>query len=192
MYLTNQMISQMESLYGVPEERSFRMEAPEFDFIRSTQTHGRNHDITIYMAKENQVAVIAKHFYPKGLFRAPSGGLKPGESFEVGVDREMAEEIGCEIKLERFLLRTAVDFVREGSVEPVDEKDVIHWRSFVFLASYVSGDFGFTDKREIRETKLADWSEFAGFCQTMRGLNKGGFHYRAALHEAVAEVLGKR
>lgn len=191
MYLTDQMISQMESHYGVPEKRSFRMEAPEFDFIRSTQTHGRNHDITIYMVKDNRVAVIAKHFYPQGLFRAPSGGLKPGEQFDAGVRREMAEEIGCEIKLERFLLRTAVDFVCQGAGDPINEKDIIHWRSFVFLASYVSGDFEFTDKREIREVKLADWPEFHGFCETMRSLNKGGFHYRAALHEAVVEVLGK-
>ncbi len=191
MYVTDEMISKMENLYGVPARKTFTISTPikEFDFIRSTQTHGRNHDITVYMVKEDKVAVIAKHFYPSDLYRAPSGGLKPGEDFVTGTGREMTEEIGCRIELERFLLRTAVDFVREGAAEPPDEADIIHWRSFVFLARYLSGDFEFTDKREIRGVHLADWGEFDHFCKVMRTTEIGGFQYRAALHETVAALI---
>ena len=193
MYVTDDMIAEMQARFGRPAHKSFRFETPEFDYIRSTQTNGRNHDVTIYMVKDGKVAVIAKHFYPPDLYRAPSGGLKPGENFITGTKREMREEIGCDIEPERFLLTTSVDFIRQGIKADIpDENDIIHWRSFVFLARYLSGDFRFTDKREIRGVRLADWSEFDGFCRTMRTLSKGGFHYRAALHEAVMDTLQKK
>jgi len=93
----------------------------------------------------------------------------------------MREEIGCEIELDRFLLQTAVTF-SYGNEE-------IFWRSFVFLAHYVTGDFQFTDKHEIREVSLVDWSEFELFGRIMRQSDVGGFHYRAALHETVAGIV---
>ena len=209
----------MATRYGSPSTPSFDIPTPpdQLEFIRSTQKAGRNHDVTIYAIKEGQVALIAKHFYPPNLYRAPSGGLNPGESFDDGIAREMAEEIGCEIRLERFLLSTAVSFFdpstrrphtpsseqvqkpplsrgdccnssgwRTSSSAPVES---IAWRSFVFLARIVSGDFQFTDKREIKEARLADWSEFDLFGKIMRESDKAGLHYRAQLHEAVLKAL---
>jgi 8-oxo-dGTP pyrophosphatase MutT (NUDIX family) len=128
--------------------------------------------------------VIAKHFYPPGLYRAPSGGLHPGEDFETGIAREVGEETGCSVVLDKFLLRTAVTFSHEhGNV---------FWRSFVFLADYKSGDFRHTDTYEIREVRLADWSEFESFGRIMRTMEVGGLHYRAALHETVVELLSEK
>jgi len=176
------MIADMAARFGVPHERAFRFAVTdkEYDRIRSSQKHGRNHDVTLYVIKDGKVVVIAKHFYPPGLYRAPSGGVNPGERLDDGIAREMAEEIGCVVGIDRFLLRTDVSFYRG--------RDVIHWRSFVCLAHYVSGDFRFTDTHEIREVRLADWSEFADFARIMRSLDIGGLHYRAELHEAVSEL----
>jgi ADP-ribose pyrophosphatase YjhB (NUDIX family) len=184
MFVTDDMIHRMGELYGHPVNKSFSIPVGdrEYDYIRSTQKHGRDHDFTLYIRKVNRVVVIAKHFYPPGLYRAPSGGLNPGEDFHDGINREALEETGCEIGLKRFLLQTAVDFTRA-------DHEAIHWRSFVFLADYTGGDFKFTDHYEIREVRLADWSEFETFGRIMRKSDKGGLHYRAALHEAVAELL---
>jgi len=184
MYVTEDMIAWMAEQYGRPERHPFAVPVPdqEYDFIRSTQKNGRNHDITLYILRGDQVIVNAKHFYPPGLYRAPSGGLNLGEDFHLGVDRETMEETGCRIELTRFLLRTDVRFRKEDG-------DAIRWRSLVFLARYVSGDFKFTDHREIREVRLADWGEFQTFGRIMRQSDKGGLHYRAALHDAVAELL---
>ena len=169
--------------YGSPHERMYRFEVTpkEFQRIRSSQKHGRNHDVTLYVQKEGRLIVIAKPFYPPGVYRAPSGGLNPGESFEDGISREVAEETGCEIELEKFLLRTRVEFVNDG--------DVIRWRSFVLMARYVSGDFVWTDREEIREVKVVDWEDFEDFGRWMRRTEIGGLHYRAALHETVVELL---
>lgn len=185
MYVTDEMIRGMEELYGQPAFREFIIPCSqqEVDFVESTRRDGRNHDVTVYIRKEEKLVVIAKHFYPPGLFRAPSGGIHKGEEFEAGAKREIREECGCEIALRKFLLRTAVTFsAREhGGTE-------VKWRSFVFLADYLSGDFKFTDSHEIREVRLADWSEFVDFGRIMRQIGRGGFIYRAALHETVEAI----
>ena len=184
MFVTDDMIEAMVRKYGRPRHREFRFEVTrkELERIRSSQKDGRNHDATLYIRKGDQVVVIAKPFYPPGMYRAPSGGLRPGESFEAGIGREMTEETGCEAALKRFLLQTSVYFKHDD--------DDLFWRSFVFLADYAGGDFNHTDHAEIREVKLADWSEFDIFGRMMRSLDIGGLRYRAALHEAVVEALG--
>lgn len=186
MYVTDDMIARMTVRYGYPQHREFRFDVPqrEVDRIRSSQKNGRNHDVTLYIRKDNQIVVIAKHFYPQGLYRAPSGGLHPGEDFETGIAREVSEETGCSITLDKFLLQTSVTFC--------NDRDSIFWRSFVFLADYQSGEFRFTDAHEIREVRLADWSEFESFGRIMRALDIGGLRYRAALHETVAQLLSEK
>ena len=183
MFVTEDMIDEMAARYGRPETAAFSFPVGdrEYEFIRSTQRDGRRHDVTAYIFKGDQVIVIAKHFYPPGMYRAPSGGIRPGESIEDGIAREVLEETGTEILLERFLLRTAVDFTNASGV--------IDWMSLVFQARYVSGDFEFTDKREIREVRLAGLDEFASFGRIMRTLDLGGLHYRAALHERLCPLL---
>ncbi|UCC45427.1 MAG: NUDIX hydrolase [Candidatus Zixiibacteriota bacterium] len=173
----------MERRYGVPSRASFTIDITEKEYnrIHASQTHGRNHDVTLYIRKGDSYVVIAKPFYPAGLYRAPSGGLKPGEDFHEGIRREVNEEAGVEIQLDRFILRTEVDFrCVTGS---------IYWRSFVFTADYLNGDFEYTDHEEIAEVKLASLSEFETFGKIMRRSDIGGLHYRAALHETVAELI---
>ncbi|HOP07333.1 MAG TPA: NUDIX hydrolase [candidate division Zixibacteria bacterium] len=199
--------------YGQPAEVAFRMPTldEEFEMIRASQKQGRAHDVTLYIRKADRFIVNAKPFYPPGQYRAPSGGLEPSENLEDGVAREVAEETGTEVTLQRFLLISQVTFVRsemppvwEGSVVPFMVKphdngswpepssnEEIPWVSYVFLADYVSGDFEFTDRREIKEVRLARLDEFDGFSKIMRQSQTGGLHYRAALHDTVAMLLGE-
>lgn len=186
MYVSEDMIARAADAYGRPETAafSFPVDDREYRFIRSSQHDGRRHDVTAYIFKGDEVIVIAKHFYPPGMYRAPSGGLRPGESIEAGLAREVHEETGTDIILERFLLRTSVLFTNRSGV--------IDWMSLVFQARYRSGDFEFTDRREIREVRLAELDEFAQFGRIMRTMDLGGLHYRAALHERIAPLLRTR
>ncbi len=112
MFVTDDHIEEFVAQYGRPAEARFRFGVNEhgYGIIKGSQKDGRRHDITVYIRKGEQVVVNAKHFYPQGLFRAPSGGLKPGEDFHEGVFREISEETGCEIEITRFLLRSDVTF----------------------------------------------------------------------------------
>lgn len=183
MFVEDNVIQAMVDRYGEPEMADFEIESSDEEVarIKSSQKNGRDHDVTVYAFKDDHVIVIAKPFYPPGMYRAPSGGIDPGEDFELGAKREMREETGCEIELQKFLLMTKVAFVSES--------DRVDWRSFVFQARYVSGDFEFTDTNEIREVKLATLDEFTEYAKIMRRLDLGGLKYRAALHERVEPLL---
>ncbi len=235
------MVRDMAERFGRPAQTLFEVEvgSDEFDFIRSTQRNDRAHDATLYMLKEGHIVANAKHFYPPGMYRAPSGGLNPGESFDDAIARELWEETGLRADLEHFVLISHVRFIRgetgrllsttdidgpgckgrSGSgvsspgraneetrhrprtndlgvsgfslrSEPDLQADnIIAWTSYVFQLSCTDGDFEFTDHREIREVTTAPLSSFAQFGEMMRSSDKGGLHYRAALHERVEPLL---
>jgi ADP-ribose pyrophosphatase YjhB (NUDIX family) len=205
MFVSKDMIEEAARRYGQPKRAWFTSEctSAHFDFIRSTQKRNRAHDVTLYVVKGEQVVVNAKHFYPQGMFRAPSGGLEPGESFEDGIARELTEETGCRAAIERFLLIARVTFVRgsrgrlldvHSGAEPLstnldEARDTIAWTSYVFQLKYIGGDFAFTDHREIREVSLANLEDFERFSRFKRDSDNGGLHYRAALHDTVKELL---
>ncbi len=183
MYVSQAMIDLMVILHGTPRwvKFAFPVNADEYRRIKASQKNGRKHDFTLYIFKDDQIVVIAKHFYPPGLYRAPSGGVRPGEDVQTGIYREAFEETGCEIELERFLLHTDVSFENEIGI--------IEWNSYVFQARYLRGDFNFTDHKEIREVRLASLNEFDKFSAIMKQSKLGGLHYRAALHDAVQKLL---
>jgi ADP-ribose pyrophosphatase YjhB (NUDIX family) len=74
---------------------------------------------------------IGKPWYPEGMHRAPSGGIKPGEDMELCAKREAYEETGVKIKLVRYLLRIQVTFTCGHASQ--------NWTSHVFGAQYLSG-----------------------------------------------------
>ncbi|MEK7775337.1 MAG: NUDIX hydrolase [Candidatus Zixiibacteriota bacterium] len=183
MYVTEEMVADMAARFGTPKRArySFPLNDREQGLIRASLAKGRAHDFTLYVHHKGQLLVIAKHSYPHGLYRAPSGGLNPGEPFLDGIAREALEETGCEIAIQRFALRTEVNFWA-GT-------ESLNWQSFVFEAAYVRGELLFTDKQEIREVRWANPSEFETFSAMMRQTDVGGFHYRAALHDTVSALL---
>lgn len=186
MFITKTILHPLIEQYGTPQTKSFEIavDQKEFDRIKSSQKNGREHDVTLYIFNGDKVAVIAKHFYPPEMYRAPSGGINPGEDFVEGAKREAHEETGCEIELEQFILRTNVTFYLVD-----DPQKIIEWHSYVFKAKYLSGDLEFTDTNEIREARWATLPEFERFSEIMRSTDIGGLHYRAALHEAVLAII---
>jgi len=183
MYFTPRMIQMAADHYGYPP--TILMEAPvsedEYNFIRSTQTFGRCHDITMYIFKGNKVIVNAKHHYPPGLYRAPSGGLKPSETLLEGIEREAYEETGCKIIVQKYILQVHVSFSCGRKSIP--------WKTHVFTANYKSGKIQPIDIREIRETRLADLAEFEDFKKIISRMESGGLSYRARLHDEVLRFL---
>jgi 8-oxo-dGTP pyrophosphatase MutT (NUDIX family) len=184
MYVTYRHIQEAADRYGYPPV--IQMVAPvdreEYEFIRSTQHYGRAHDVTMFIFKGQKLLVIAKHNYPEGLFRPPSGAIKPTESLAEGALREAYEETGCEIELTRYILQVNVNFT--------DGRGVIPWTSHVFTGKYISGDPHPIDTREIREVSLARLDEFEKYKEIIRNKTiSGGLNYRARLHDEVLRLL---
>lgn len=184
MYVTYRLIREAADRFGYPP--IIQMTAPvdyeEFEFIRSTQHYGRAHDITMFIFKGRQLIVIAKHHYPEGLYRPPSGAIKPGETLLQGALREAYEETGCRIELTRYLLQVNVTFT--------DGRHHIPWKSHVFSAKYLSGELCPIDTREIREVSLASLDDFDKYREIIRcKTDSGGLNYRARLHDEVLKLL---
>src|SRR4030042_820549 len=144
----------------------------------------RRSDVALFIFKDGKVIVIAKPWYPEGLYRAPSGGIKPGEDMELCAKREGYEETGVEIELVDYLLRIHVTF----TCGQVGEK----WTSHVFTASYLSGDPHPVDTREIREVNLLSLDELSRLKEKLLQRDSGGLHYRAALTEAAIGEIRSR
>jgi len=185
MFVTEDMLAEARGKYGTPEIVEFQTTCSEreMDVITGSQKHGRAHDITLFIFDGDKIAVTAKHPYPAGLYRPPSGGLAPGETIEDGAAREAFEETGLSIRLDSYILRLEVGF--SSPSRHVD------WTSHVFLATWTGGKIQSHDQHEIREARWATLDEFPEFARIMRTTQSGGLHYRAFLQEEVLRRLPK-
>lgn len=177
------MLEQIERKYGKPREltMSFPMNPPEFEMLKESMRDGRNSDITLFIFKNDKLIVIAKPWYPEGLYRAPSGGIKPDEDIELSAKREAYEETGTRIELARYILRIEVTFTC-GPAET-------NWTSHVFTARYLSGEPHPIDTREIKKVALLSLEELSALKGKLLQQDSGGLHYRAALTEATINEL---
>lgn len=186
-YIKQSQIAEMMEKYGKPREVEMTLEItpPEFSMLRSSRKHQRSHDITLFIFKDHEYrefAAIAKHFFPPGIYRAPSGAAHPDEDFEEGAQREAREETGLEIELDRFILIIRVRFTCGPEFED--------WTSYIFTAFKRSGDLKHQDEEEISETKWLTLEELQSEVrQKLEATDLALFHYRLKLHDlSVKEI----
>lgn len=187
MYVDAKQIEEMEAKLGKPQVQhlEFEIGAAELAFVRATQKHGRAHDITLFIFNDHHLALIRKPMFQRPIYRAPSGGLNPGEPFEEGAKREALEETGLEVELEKYLLRVHVRFT--------GGEDYLDWTSHVFQARKVGGRLEAQDTAEIAETIYATIEELQGpIRQALVQSGRRLLAYRAALTDAVVDVLRRQ
>jgi 8-oxo-dGTP pyrophosphatase MutT (NUDIX family) len=164
--------------YGQPRRLHFKALFQKFecDLIRRSRDKGRLNDVTCFIRnQDSNYVVIQKHQYADtGIFRAPSGGAKIGESIEEAAHREMREETGLTIRLMTLVLDLDLDVIC------ADER--IPWRSLVFLAEPLCGEMKPLDTYEIYKVALMSRDELLGDVDNlMTQSGWGGFAYRAFL-----------
>lgn len=184
MYITAEIVGELEQRYGAPDEVTwqFEMLPIEFDMVRRSQKHNRAHDVTLFIIEDEQIVVIKKPMYRPGVYRAPSGGVDPGEAFEVGALREAYEETGLEVALERYIVRARVQFTCAS--------EKINWVSHIFSAHPVGGRLEPIDTHEIVEARYATVAEIIGpMREAMLVSGSTGLRYRAQLQDVVIAKL---
>jgi 8-oxo-dGTP pyrophosphatase MutT (NUDIX family) len=193
MYITQEMVSNVEERFGVPDVIPFayEMKPVEFEAVRRSQKNGRAHDVTLFIVADGRLVVIRKPMYPPGAYRAPSGGVAPGELFEAGALREAREETGLTVILDRYLLRARVRFTC-GSL-------AIAWTTHVLAARPDPSGPAVTaetelipeDTEEVAGVRLATVGELQGDIKTaLLSARSTGLRYRADLtDQVVARML---
>jgi 8-oxo-dGTP pyrophosphatase MutT (NUDIX family) len=184
VYLIDSIIREVEAKYGSPVEieRAYDLNRDQIAIVRRGQRHGRCHDVTLVIPQGGRIIVIRKPSYPAGAYRAPSGGVEPGESFEAGAAREAREETGLDIALDRYLIRAHVDF-RCGD-------EVVHWITHVMQAHALGGVVQPQDTREIVEARWATTQEICGpIREALLATGSPGLCYRAELDCLAVRLL---
>jgi len=164
--------------FGEPVTHHFSADFQEFEceLVKRTRSKGRLHDVTCFIRNAtNEYVVIQKHQYADtGIYRAPSGGAKIGESLELAAHREMYEETGLKIRLIQFVLDMHLDVICNDEHIP--------WRSLVFLAEPISGTMKPIDTYEIFDVKVMSREDLLGVVdKLMLESGWGGFAYRSFL-----------
>ena len=134
--------------------------------------------------ESGQIWLHTKASYPKGVYRLMTGGLEPGESPHKALRREVEEETGFNIQIERCLAVITYNFVTSIERFP--------FTSYVFQTTPAVGVPQPTDPNEaITNFRTVPTNQLFDTAQQLRSLN-GKFadwgHFRAVVHE----VVGKR
>lgn len=190
MYVTKENVERAVALYGRPREVDFGeipMLRDEYDMLIGSMRDGRRHDATLFAFRDGQILCIQKQIFAgTGVYRAPSGAVKPGEALDEGLLREISEETGLSAQIEHFLLIVRVAF-SFNSQEPVP------WTSYVFSGACGEGEPAPRDKREIHTARFCAPGELTGeIADRMTAAGLGGFRYRIMLtRETLAELAAR-
>ena len=184
MYLKEADIKQLENYFGTPQEHNYIQEIcrGEMVMLKASQKWGRSHDFTFFITnRENKLAVIKKHRQPPGFYRAPSGGVDPGEDILNGINREIMEELGIKATVESYLVRMKVLFRYQSEKVP--------WITHVLAAYTQENTLQPIDIKEIKEAKWVGWEELQGSVRNnLNNSSFGLFRYRAHLTDVVAKI----
>ncbi len=189
-FISKAEVARWEKQYGAPRAERWRwpVTAEDVDNIRASQKKGRAHDITLFIFRRGRLALIHKPFHEKGVYRAPSGGLEPGESLEAGAAREAWEETGLQVKLEKYLLRIEVCFYVPGK----DATDAcrVRWTTHVFQARATGGRLEPHDHREIAKARYGTLEELQGpIRDALLHSGRRLLAYRVALTDLAVDLL---
>jgi 8-oxo-dGTP diphosphatase len=144
----------------------------------------RRGEVVLVICRPNGLIILhTKRFYPAGVYRLPSGGIRRGERVLEAMWRETQEETGLEVEIERFLGLLEYEFHHR------DER--LPFVSYVFLGRERGGYLAPQDESEqITAFRAVAVDELATVAEALRALpdpwrDWGAF--RALAHDFVAE-----
>ena len=172
--------------YGPPLRRSLTV-APDATAVRyrfGDQGDRRAEVVFVIQEPGGGLWVHAKAHYPRSISRLPSGGIRWDEVVEDALMREIAEESGLEVVIERFLGLLQYRFVHEGNVA--------HFASYAFYVRSCGGvpipqcDEAITEFRQVLPSQLL---QIAADLRNLMGDRRNWGQWRALVHELVYDAL---
>jgi 8-oxo-dGTP pyrophosphatase MutT (NUDIX family) len=184
MHVDEAVLAPMRERYGEPLPLEWEGEISEREHSLATYNPRRMHDVTLFIFNRERLALIRKPDFEAGIWRPPGGGVKPGEDFVAGVQREALEETGLQVELQRYLVAATARFLYDP--------DDVPWRTHVFLATTEGEALAPQDKKEIQAARWGTLPELSGpLRERLLATGRAFWRYRVALHDAAAEALGR-
>lgn len=124
-----------------------------FNEFKHNVNNNRRGEVAFFIQRKNgKFILIRTSFYPEGIFRVPTGGINYGENIEEALFREVKEELGLDVFVNKFL----------GVIEYniIFGNEELKFYSYVFWLKEVSGNIlEDATEDEISEYIEADKSE---------------------------------
>ena len=184
VHVDEAVLAPLRERYGEPAPLEWEGEISEREYSLATYDPRRKHDVTLFIFNGERLAFIRKPHFEPGIWRPPGGGVKMGEDFVAGVQREALEETGLRIELQRYLVDATARFVYAPS-------DVL-WRTHVFLASTDDKELTPQDTVEIQAACWGTLAELSGpLRERLLATGRAFWRYRVALHDAAVEAIAR-
>jgi 8-oxo-dGTP diphosphatase len=193
--LNEEAVNRIMELYG-PEAwvRTVRLEyesARYFNRIRNLVEQDRMGEVVFAVERPNgKFVAVRRDEYPEGIYRIPTGGISHGEDIIEAVKREVLEELGLDVRIERFIGLYRI-MICKG-------KDHVWFYSFFFHVKETGGKLlkDATDD-EVAEVMEADAGELEMLSKRLLNIEHGwkdwGMfrHLSTSAISAYAGSLGK-
>ena len=182
MHLTEEILADARRRFGEPLRLDWDGEVSAREHALATYNPRRTHDVTLFILNGDRLALIRKPPFAEGVWRPPGGGIKPGEDFALGAEREALEETGLRVTLERYLVDAHATFRFEGAE--------LAWRTHLFLATTDDVELAPRDTDEIAGARWGTLAEVGGPLRTrLLATGHAFWRYRVALHDRALEAL---
>ena len=125
-----------------------------YDFKKNVERDRRGEVAFAVERKNGKIVIIRTSFYPKNIYRIPTGGISYGEDIIEALYREVKEELGLQVDIQKFL--GAIEY----NIYYNDEQ--VNFYSYVFLLKELSGNI-LTDalEDEVSEYREVDKQQLA-------------------------------
>lgn len=179
------MLAPLRERFGEPVVLRWKGDVSEAEHALATYDPRRTHDVTLFITNGDRIALIRKPHFDDGVWRPPGGGVKRGEDFVAGVEREALEETGLRVELRRYLVASEATFLYAPFEVP--------WRTHVFHAVTEDEALEPRDTEEIAGARWGTLAELEGpLRERLLSTGRALWRYRVALHDAALEALGVR
>jgi ADP-ribose pyrophosphatase YjhB (NUDIX family) len=184
VHVDETVLARVRKRFGEPAALEWEGDVSDPELAMITYNPSRRHDVTLFVFNGDRLALIRKPHFPEGIWRTPGGGVKPDEGFEAGVRREAREELGVDVELDRYLVRTQAVFRFANEAVP--------WQTHVFSATTSADELAPLDTEEIAEARWGTAAELAGpIRERLLATGRALWRYRVALHDAALAVLAE-
>ncbi len=173
-------IAELSAKYGTPKRLACALLSSELKALEFNER--RRGEVVFPIFREDRILTITKDFYPKGVYRLPSGGIHMGERIKEALHREVREETGLEIVSARFL----------GIITYYDG-GILLYVSYLFAIDGSKGELAPEDEDEgIIDYRWVSIEELERIAQHLADLeddwNNWG-RFRAIVHKFLYEIL---
>jgi ADP-ribose pyrophosphatase YjhB (NUDIX family) len=183
VHVTEEVLAPLIESYGAPAELEWAGAVTEREYDLATYNPRRTHDVTLFILDpSDRLALIRKPQFAEGIWRPPGGGIKPGEDFVRGAEREALEETGLRVVLDRYLVRTHATFTYGGHE--------LHWQTHVFSCLTGETELEPQDPAEIAAARWGTLAELGGpLRERLLATGHALWRYRVALHDDALRAL---